>query len=389
MAESVPNAVPGEVTANITNWVEISPGIARSAEPVVVGDGDVTSEHQMGLVVDSGRLATGGLIRVVTERTGRVDVSGYVDRSHLSQADPVTHEGHWRVGQRINISNLDQWVTALQPPGTEFVGLEDPDIMVDKEGNIHVYCTGPFIPSGPEATDSYLYLFHASGPSLGELTLAEPVLSPVQIQMPDGNSRIRSFKEFCPAPPNSDGISLHLVESNDYRDGVYYSTVAVAEATSFDGPWKPRGDVIHPAEVAKTYAEFATEQDDYNWCAGHASPCRLLPDGFVNVNPKYKVGILNGRSPDQGDHYGRFLPGPFLYDPETGEVPWVSPRPLVDDALADTIIFGSEFIPPNPGETAGTLMAHVDDAKVYAYSIEPDAIASRIPPEFMATTAGV
>lgn len=365
----------------MTEEIEIAPediviaqGITRTRDPII--ESTAETDNIMALTVEPGQLSLRGLVRVVKSREGNVAIYGFIDRSVLYHAEPLIHPGRWEIGVPANIKGLEQIVDAIQPEGKEFVGLEDPDV-IQENGKTHVYFTMPFI--GSESND--VFLGHAEG-TLDDLVATPPVLSPIECESEYGERFTRGFKELCSAPINSDGSYFHLVESNDLRNGVMYSTVAMVEANTLSGPWIFKKDAIHPDEVGEKYAEFANGDEAYEWCSEHASPCRLLQDEFVSV-PRYKVGILNGRSKSENGHYGRFLPGLFLYDPETGQVPWVDPQPLIDDPEAKTIIFASDLILANENQqTEGQLIAHVDDDKVYSYKIQPSAIYERIPEQF-------
>ena len=66
--------------------------------------------------------------------------------------------------------------------------------------------------------------------------------------------------------------------------------------------------------------------------------------------------------------YGKFRPGLFLFNPKTGEIPWVSPNPLFEDPKARTITFASDFLQISKHE--GILYCHVNDSFVRAYEID-------------------
>ena len=336
----------------------------------------------MALAIEPNDLAMRGLVRVVTKRQGDVASIGFLDRSILAHAEPFIRPGRWEVGAPVNISGLEETVASIQPLGSEFIGLEDPDI-IEEDGVTHLFCTIPFYEQAQTGSDNpyHIFLGHAKG-TLDLLHMQQPVLTPRKDYSENRQPFIRGFKELCPAPLNSHGTRLHLVESNDLRHDVNYSTMSVVEADSYDGPWWFREDVVHPDEVAKKYERFSDGNDSYQWCSGHVSPCRLFDDTFLSL-PNHRVGIMNGRSQNQAENYGRFLPGLFIYDPDAGTVPWVDPHPLFDDERARTIVFASDFIAPeDPESQPGVLLAHVDDSAVYAYRISQSIIYERIPNEF-------
>lgn len=109
---------------------------------------------------------------------------------------------------------------------------------------------------------------------------------------------------------------------------------------------------------------------DYRWCQGELSPCCFLPRDFASYN-KFLVGIINGRETSKIINnekvFGEFRPGLILFNPETGEIPWISKEPLFEDPNARTITFASDFIQTKKDE--GILYAHVNDSFVRAYKI--------------------
>ena len=75
--------------------------------------------------------------------------------------------------------------------------------------------------------------------------------------------------------------------------------------------------------------------------------------------------------------YGKFRVGLMLFDPETGEIPWISEKPLIEDPNAKNITFASDFI--ETGEKEGILYAHVDDSFIRAYKINVDGLRDFLP----------
>lgn len=84
------------------------------------------------------------------------------------------------------------------------------------------------------------------------------------------------------------------------------------------------------------------------------------------------VGILNGREPanliNENKVYGKFRPGLFLFNPKTGEIPWVDSNYLFEDPDATTITFVSDFLQIEKDK--GLLYCHVNDSFVRAYEID-------------------
>jgi len=340
----------------------------------------------MALALVSRDMNTGGIMRVIKSREGDIAIPGFVDTSQLYIANH-DYEDHWKIGMPLKIKDTNEILEAIQPEGSRFIGLEDPDI-IDTKSGVDIYFTIPFLSTGsvfvPNKPDYGVFLGHASGNSLDNLVMKQPVLSSILTTNTEGQQFSRGFKELCPSPMNSHGFSYHLVESHDLIDGIDYSTIAVVRATSNDGPWEFIADVIHPALLAEKYKDFSKgDPSAYNWCGEHASPCRLLPSTFVDSG-RYMVGIMNGRSPKTQNIYGRFLPGLFLYDINRGEVVWVDPQPLFDDPGARTIVFASDFIlPAGSDNSSGTLLAHIDDSRVYSYEIMSEVIYGRLPKELV------
>ena len=337
------------------------------------------SEYIMAVAVNPDiHMPLSGVARIVTKRQGDVAIAGYVDHSELHKVTR-TYPGQWNVGKQLSISGLEEKIRAIYPDNTDFVGLEDPDIVVDTDGVIHLFFTIPFI--GPT---NKIYLGHAKGSSLDTLKMQEPVMRPLNTTTSHGEPFVRGFKELCPSPPDSTGTSHHLVESNDLLESISYSTIAITNAKSLDGPWEFAGDVVHPAELTTIYAKYVKNNNAYEWCGEHVSPCRLIPKDFI-VSGRYRIGILNGRERSKDGVYGKFRPGLFLYDPETGTVPWVDPSPLFDDLNARTIIFASDLVVNEKAigrPSTITLMTHIDDSYLQEYQISASIIKNRLPAFF-------
>src|SRR3990172_113693 len=99
--------------------------------------------HMMALSLDSSSGYRNAIIRCITSREGDVEIKGYVDRSQLFTVSGESLE-HFTVGEQLQIKNENDILAALTPEGWECIGLEDPDIWIDKETNLtHVYFTIP------------------------------------------------------------------------------------------------------------------------------------------------------------------------------------------------------------------------------------------------------
>lgn len=353
---------------------QLAKGVIKSAR---AADSGIAGTHVMAVVVDHSSRAESGVARIVYERIGDVAVAGYVDRSNLC-AVRRTDTGHWEIGDALVIAGTDRIVSRIQPKDTMFLGLEDPELLTAPGQPTHLFFTMPFAGKGGNRS----FLGHATDAG-GRFVMRRPVLAPIATGDGRGGVYHRSFKELCPAPPNSRGTSYHLVESWSIRDGISYSTVAVVEAKSLDAPWQFVRDALHPADVKRIYQEFTAGSTSYDWCSEHVSPCRLMPPSFVNAG-RYNIGILNGRSRTANGTYGRFLPGLFLYDPETGTVPWVDPYPLFDDPAARTILFVSDVLQEAAADDA-TLITHIDDSYIQHYQVSAEFVKERVPRQFLAS----
>jgi hypothetical protein len=314
-------------------------------------------KYVMALALNPQTQFEDGVIRCITSREGSVDVSGFVDHSELHVV-ARTGAHTYEIGERLMIENEDRMIGPLLPDGFEFLGLEDPDLALDGEGTLHLYCTIPLI--NRATGESRIYLGHADGPDLAQLCMTEPVL------MHPG----KAAKEVTLMPPSTDGICRHLIESSaPGTDFSAYSTVRVAKAAGFGPPWEFGETILHPATAG------------IHWVGGHASPGPSLPRSFIDVGEGKLVFFLNGRERDRVENeqvvFGMFSLGLAIYDYEHGELCWVSPLPVVEDADAKTITFASQFIQTAPGE--GILYAHIDDSFVRAYAVSAEGLRAMLP----------
>jgi len=324
---------------------------------------DSRFSHMMALMLDPSTNYKRGLIRCITSRTGDPGIEGNVDRSELY----FVHEDrpdHFLVDNRVTILDEAKIVAHIADAksGWDFIGLEDPDIWIDKKtGVTHVYFT---IPIRHEAHHTAVILGHAQGINLDSLEMKQPMLLPQQF-----GGKGNGAKELSIAPINEKGVRLNLIESseNSFDDGA--SVVQVAIAHSMDSPWEYGEILFHPKE------------HNISWIAGHASPGPLLPQTFIDMGKGKLLGILNGR--EASKHiagkiiYGMFSIGLCIYDYENGKIDWVSPESFIRDSEARNITFASQFVETVLGE--GILYAHVDDSFVRAYTLRADAIKSLLP----------
>lgn len=314
-------------------------------------------KHVMALALNPKTRYEDGVIRCITSREGSVDVSGFVDHSELHVV-AKSGEYQYEIEERLVIENEDRVIGPLLPDGFEFLGLEDPDIIQDPEGSLHLYFTVPLI--NRTTGESRIYLGHAEGSSLDALCMTEPVLAHPE----------ESAKEVMLVPKASDGVYRHLIESSaPGTEFSAYSTVRVAKGRAFGAPWEFGETILHPGHAG------------IPWVGGHASPGPFMPRSFIDLGEGKVVGFLNGREHDRVHDeqlvFGMFSVGLFIYDYEHGELCWTAPLPLIEDADAKTITFASQFIETGKGE--GILYAHIDDSFVRAYRIHAEGIRAMLP----------
>ena len=317
-------------------------------------------KHMMALALDPNSEYRRGVIRCITSREGSVEEKGYIDRSELYMVSGKTLE-NFSVGDKLKIRNEKEIIEKLSRKDLDFLGIEDPDIFVDKKtGLTHLYFTMPFIAKDKIERHSRIHLGHAVGESIDTLEMTMPVLRAYEEN---------TAKEVSFAPENSKGIRYNLFESSLIENEVWYSTVRVGIAEDMNKQWKFGRTIFHPKER------------HIPWIGGHASPGPLFSKNFIDVGEGRLLGIMNGREAnkiiDGKTIYGMFSVGLFIYDYESGEIDWVSPEPLIRDSTAKTITFASEFVETKQGE--GILYAHVDDSFVRAYTLKAKSIKSLLP----------
>ena len=310
-------------------------------------------EHIMALAVDKSckKEELFGLARVIVKREGDVNVAGYIDRSEIYIVR--SEDGlKWEQVKKLEIKGIDEIIAKYKTEDSDFIGLEDPDIWTDMNGKKHVYFTMPFIGHG-------LYLGHAEGRTLENLTATDPVLKP------RFDVGISGFKEVAISPYEYYGSRINFTEAG-YGDN---SVITSVRATDMGKAREHIEMVLHPKDIG------------YDWCAEHLSPCTFLPKEFIDLGDLL-VGIVNGRERsiiEDGKKtiYRKFRPGLILYNYKTGKIPWISSDPLFEDPDADTITFASDFLMRN--ENDGILYTHIDDSFVRAYRIEGEALREFLP----------
>ena len=302
-----------------------------------------------------------GIARQVTERQGSPDVPGFLDRSKLVIVQSYDLL-NWKVVGDLVIKNIDKIIQEIKKGGEDkfFIGLEDPDILVDENGKKHLYFTVPFKYVGRDGCD--VHVGHAEGDNLENLTATLPVLSKV-------NNEIVGFKEICPSPTVKGGYRFVLAETFvDRGDKRKFSATSISKSKNFSNKWDYIKLVHDP------------EKETKNWCSGHSSPCKILDPNFI-IHINYLVGIMNGCEPtkEAGENkiYGKFRPGLFLFDNQKGEIVWISDEPLLEDNIATTITFASDIVYLNDKEAI--LYAHPNDSFVRAYKLKTSKIKKLLP----------
>jgi hypothetical protein len=167
----------------------------------------------MAISLDSKSDYNEGIVRVVVKREGNIVKGDHLDRSELRI---VKQEGgNFIIMEKVSLMGEEKLIRSLQTPDTDFLGFEDPDIVIDEMTNlIHVYFTIPFI--GKKYGQSRIHLGHASGKNIYSLTITQPVILGLKND---------TAKELSVAPRSLSGLRYNLYESSDVVDGIYYSVI--------------------------------------------------------------------------------------------------------------------------------------------------------------------
>ena len=320
---------------------------------------DSRFKHVMAIALDPVKNYKEGVIRCITSRKGNIQIKGYIDRSELYKVIGNSLES-FVIGKHLNIKNETEIVDQLLEENLEFIGLEDPDIWIDKKNDLlHLYFTLPLI-NKADHDKNKIHIGHAVGKNLDSLEMTIPVLEA---------DEIGGAKELSVAPVNKQRFRYNLVESSKKEEDFTYSVIRLAIAEDMGKPWKFGEIIFHPKE------------HNIPWIGGHASPGPLFSKNFINVGEGKLLGVINGREANQvvaGEtKYGMFSIGLFIYDYENGKIDWVSPEPFIQDSEAITITFASQFVETKPGE--GILYAHVDDSFIRAYTLKAEFIKPLLP----------
>lgn len=338
-------------------WIKLNSAVEMWETPALGKENPDDGNRFMALCIDpSSKNPYRGITRHVFNRQGDENVPGYVDFSKLVLVESYDLFS-WKVLEDLEIKGLKESIKKL-PFSEGFMGTQDPDILIGDKKDKHVYFTIPL--KYPHKNDQDVYLGHATGKTLDDLTFEGCVLGTI-------GTEINGFKELSPSPIAKNGQGIHLTEIQ-IRDNPDISAIAAVKSKDFGGNW----EYLHLAHDPR--------KSKYLWCRGFSSPCRILPKSFVDPGKDLYVLIMNGRVPiikKEGKNvYGDFLPGLALYNPETGEMPWVAPKPLFKDPVAKTITFTHEFIISN-GQ--GILFAHPNDSFIRAYRLNPAELKKLLP----------
>lgn len=299
-----------------------------------------------------------GLAREITKSQGTPDKPGFIDESKLiivKSKDAL----NWKKKSDLKIKGIQNIIKKLSGKDKYFIGLEDPDII--NEGKIkHVYFTIAF--KYKNKVGYAVYLGHAQGNSIENLTATKPVLSPI--------GKFRGFKEVTISPINKKNYRINLSEAQLVINNEELSVTITAKSNSLSKPWKFKEIILDPRKMK------------YSWCKGETSPMILFPEDFISLKDKnLVVGIINGREVkkivNKEKVHGKFRPGLFIYNLETGKVKWISPTCLFEDPGARTITFSSDFLRTSSEE--GILYAHVNDSFIRAYKINSKELKKLLP----------
>jgi hypothetical protein len=281
-----------------------------------------------------------GLAREITKSTGNVDTPGFVDQSKLiivKSNNLLT----WEKYSDLKINGIEKIINELSNSSQYFIGLEDPDIWIDEKKLKHIYFTIAF--KYKEGKGYKIYLGHAQGKDLENLTATKPV--------------IENQKEIAISPIKNQDYRYILAESweNKSEEGT-----GLLKAKDMTKNWEFKELALNPKEKSSL------------WDSKYASPCKIIDSSYTNINDNL-LGICTGHSQRQiknGVEYrGDFLPGLFLFNPKTGEIPWIDSKPLFKDPDARIITFASDFIPLPKSKDKYLLYCHINDGFVRVYEV--------------------
>lgn len=323
-------------------WKKLNEYAEIWEKPVLGSDDQKYGKRYMALCIDpKSENPYRGIARQIIDRRGSPDIPGFLDRSKLIIVESYDLL-NWEIVGDLNLKGLKEIIKKLlnnQEDKKEFIGLEDPDIMIDENGN---------------------YVGYAEGDNLESLTATMPVLGKV-------SNEIAGFKEICPLPILNNGERFVLAETFVDR-GIErkYSAISVSKARNLFGKWDYIKLVHDP------------ENESRKWCAGYSSPCRIIEPDILNHKGAL-LGIMNGREPTEEingkKYYKKFRPGLFLFDNKSGNIIWIDNEHLLEDPIATTITFASEVAYLSKKEII--LYAQPNDSFVRAYKLNLQEIKAR------------
>jgi len=334
---------------------KLTPAVSMYKEPAL-GTKDAKSRI-IALAIDKkSKDPKMGIAREITEKKPNPNLLNIFHKSKLIlvKSDDLKK---WEKVEDIKINNLIETIDELYTDNKDFIGIHDVNIY-NRKGTKHVYLSIGF--KYKNKKDFEIYLGHAKGKSLKNLTATKPVLYP--------KSKItKGYKEVAISPLKHKKIRINLAEVLLSGQRCIFSTIASVESTSLSKTW-----------VFKNLINLGRIKD--KWCNGALSPCCILPKKFLRKN-NLLVGIVNGRKPNKKVNgkliRGKFSPGLILFDYKTGNIPWISPEPLFEDPDAKTATFASEFIQTKKDE--GILYCHINGSFVRAYKLKAKELKKLLP----------
>ncbi|MFH1501112.1 MAG: hypothetical protein ABIE22_04180 [archaeon] len=337
------------------SWKKINRVVSYYEKPVL---GEVNPKIRcLSLSTDKSTLKNKiklGLARKITHSQGNVDIPGFIDEGKLIIVSSLDLLNWKKVGD-LKIYGIKEFIKKLSSNDKYFIGLEDPDIFVEKDIK-HVYFTIAF--KYKKKWGYEVFLGHAQGSSLDNLTATTPSLSPLKDQ------KISGFKECSISPVKTKEERFALNEALLNEENKDRSIITLSKIEDISKEWKFLKILLDP------------HKQKFNWCKGHLSPCR-----FIGEHKNLLVGIINGREPSKiisnKKIYRKFRPGLILFNPQTGEIPWISEKHLFEDPDATTITFASDFIQTEKDK--GILFCHVNDSFVRAYKLNLKEIKNLLP----------
>src|SRR3989344_2435960 len=90
-------------------------------------------KHLMALSLNPKTDYSEGVIRCITQRIGDVSIKGFLDRSVLYKVKAEKKFEHYSVTKPLGIAGYEKIIEKLSIDELEFIGLEDPDLILDSE----------------------------------------------------------------------------------------------------------------------------------------------------------------------------------------------------------------------------------------------------------------